>query len=76
MILPTKHVSTSRSLLGVAASVLRILRVPMTPTRAWEIARKTQAVGAYDRFVLALDLLYLMDAIEIRDGQLRRVVRS
>ena len=79
MILPTKHVRTDRALIGVGAELLTILRVPMTMSRLWNEVRsgRYSATGrapiGYQWFVLSLDLLFMIGAIELRRGLLQRV---
>lgn len=72
MILPTKHISPERSLLGVGAVILRNMRGEQTATRLWERVRSSPEVGTYERFVLALDLLYAINAVTFEDGLVRR----
>jgi len=72
MILPTKHISLRQSLLNVSAIALDGLRGESTVTQLWERLRVHPEVATFERFVLALDLLYLMDLIELKDGLLRR----
>ena len=72
MILPTKHVSLDKSLLGAGACVLSILTEPMTPTGIWEKAKHASEIGSYGRFLLALDFLYAIRAIEMADGLIDR----
>ncbi len=78
MILPTKRLSPSRSLMFVGADVLRNLNEAKTVSRLWtELrtngdARSTQPL-TFDWYVLALDFLFLCGAIELEDGQLVRV---
>jgi hypothetical protein len=78
MILPSKHLSQNRALLTVGAVLLRNLSSPVTVSALWEqvslSARdyKTAPPLRYDAFVLALDLLFLMGALELRDGLLVR----
>lgn len=74
MILPDKQVAASRSLLGAGASLLEALRTPQSLTSLWEAARVRPETYVYWRFVLALDLLYAIGAIEYRDGVVRRQV--
>lgn len=71
MILPTKHISPEASLLGVGALVLKALREPQTISDLWEEVGNVPGVGSFPRFVLALDLLYMMGAIDIEAGLLR-----
>lgn len=74
MILPTKHISFSHSLLGVGATLLKELSRPLSVTELWDKVRTFKGVGSYQRFILALDMLYLLGAIELQTGLLSRKV--
>ncbi|CAN5501479.1 hypothetical protein BH09SUM1_BH09SUM1_01110 [soil metagenome] len=75
MILPTKHISTAHSLLGVGALILTELKSPRTITSLWESLRTTDQVGTFDRFLLTLDMLFIIGAVELRGGLLARSMR-
>jgi hypothetical protein len=78
VILPTKHLPSDRALLTVGARVLSVLDEPRTVSALWDRIRlkrelrDKRAPMSYDWFVLALDLLFLMGAIDFRDGVVRR----
>jgi hypothetical protein len=72
MILPTKHISTRNSLLGIGATILVHLNSPRTVTSLWNSVSKAPEIGTFERFVLALDLLYMLGAVEIQEGLLHR----
>jgi hypothetical protein len=78
MILPTKHIRPDRALLAVGADVLGCLREPMTVSRLWDeirSARSDRTVLApinYDWFVLALDLLFIVKAIQFDRGLVQK----
>lgn len=78
MILPTKHIHPDRALLAIGGDILASLREPMTVSRLWDQARANRgdpgeaAPINYDWFVLALDLLFMIGAIEFDRGLLRR----
>jgi hypothetical protein len=72
MILPTKHISTRNSLLGIGATILVHLNHPRTVTSLWSSVSKIPEVSTFERFVLALDLLYMIGAVELEDGLLRK----
>lgn len=72
MILPTKHISFSHSLLGVGSVLLKELSHPQTVTALWDQVRLCKGVGSYYRFILALDMLYLFGAIELQAGLIKR----
>lgn len=81
MILPTKHIRGDRALIGVGGEILRVLSQPMTVSRLWDEIRETRAKFApsspiaYEWFVLALDLLFLMGAVDLDRGVLHRTSR-
>lgn len=78
MILPSKHLSQDRALLTVGATILLHLSHPITVSALWEkiprtvLDQKSSPPMRYDGFVLALDLLFLIGAIELREGLLVR----
>lgn len=79
MILPSKHLSQDRALLTVGARILQKLSQPKTVSALWEeLPRKSETTRnaalplGYDGFVLALDLLFLVGAVELREGLLSR----
>ena len=72
MILPTKHISTSRSLIGLGAVLLPELGADRTPTQLWERARGSGAFQNHKEFVLTLDLLHALGLVEMREGLLGR----
>jgi len=72
MIMPTKHIPTGQSLLGIGGVILGNLRADMTVTRLWDSCRRHPDVKTFHRFVLALDLLYALGSIELFEGQIRR----
>jgi hypothetical protein len=76
MILPSKHLSERRALLTVGSIILRLLDRPRTVSSVWEELRGTEGKAhrrlSYDWFVLALDLLFLVNAVALRDGLLTR----
>ena len=80
MILPTKRLSQDRSLLYVGAEILRLVDEPKTVSRLWQELRSARSAQSglasltYDWFVLALDLLFLMNAIKIERGRLEKAV--
>jgi hypothetical protein len=79
MILPTKHIRPERALLTIGAEVLGCLREPMTVSRVWDELRKRRGETSepsaitYDWFILALDLLFIVKAVDFDSGVLRKV---
>ena len=75
MILPTKHIPEDEALLGVGGAILRHLKGPMTVSSLWERARTEPNVGNFERFVLASTLLYVIGAIDMKDGLIKRIAQ-
>ena len=78
MILPNKILAPSRSLLGVGAVILRLLDEPKPISRLWPEFKKFSSAGqksspiSFGWFVLALDLLFMIGAIDMERGRLSR----
>lgn len=73
MILPTKHIKTRNSLMGLGALLLQLLKRPMPVSALWERVRNIPEIGSFERFILALDFLFLVDAIDYDGEMLRRL---
>lgn len=79
MILPTKHIRPDRALIGVGADLLACLREPLTVSRLWDEIRTARGASTkaapinYDWFVLSLDLLFMVGAVELDRGLVRKV---
>ena len=79
MILPSKHLSQDRALLTVGAKILGSLSQPKTVSALWQEFPRQYDAGRnlasplrYDGFVLALDLLFLIGAIDLHGGLITR----
>jgi hypothetical protein len=75
MILPSKHLPPQRALLTLGAKLLRQLDSPKTVSTLWEAARESSQIS-FDWFVLALDVLYAMEAIDIQEGLISKKASS
>jgi len=79
VILPTIHIRPERALLTVGADILACLNdKPMTVSKVWDQVRQERSELAdvapinYDCFVLALDLLFMLKAVTLENGLLRK----
>jgi len=73
MILPTKHIKLSNSLLTLGAVMLKKINNGQTVTLLWEKTKNMSEVKSFERFTLGLDLLCILDLVEFKDGLLVRV---
>lgn len=72
MILPDKYTRAPSSLIGVGAVLLQELKTPRTTSALWERVRGRENVANFPRMVAGLDLLFLLGAVEMVDGVIRR----
>ena len=82
MILPSKSISPERSLIALGSEILGLLRQsPLTISSVWtelHVSEKTirSTPTGFDWFVLALDMLYALDAIELQPSGVLTAVES
>lgn len=80
MILPTKKLPPENSLVYLGGEVLRLLDEPKTVSRVWQEFQESRVRNLglemsdvpFEWFVLALDLLKLLNAVDLRQGRLER----
>lgn len=78
MITPTRSIAPDRALLSVAAQILLQLEAPRTISQTWVRLRSWRSENGFGSpipfgwFVLALDVLYAMDALILVDDLLMR----
>lgn len=74
MILPTKYLPHDRALISVGGEILKHLEEPRTVSALWDSVREAQiyktadALVSFDWFVLALNLLFAISAVDYRNG--------
>jgi hypothetical protein len=79
MILPTKHLPADKALLTLGATLIEALTEPRSVSSLWDLIRRGRDETysarpiAYDWFVLALDLLFMIGAVHYERG---RIVRA
>ncbi len=71
-LLPDKHIPTSRSLVGIGALLIEHLESDSTVSGLWDLVKNEKEVGSFSNFVLSLDYLYAIGAIDYAQGRLHR----
>lgn len=74
-LLPNKHIPTNRSLVGIGALVLQHLEGPSSVSRLWELVKNDRGVASFGNFVLSLDYLFAIGAIDYESGLISRSLR-
>lgn len=72
MILPDKNIKLEYSLLNCGALVLESLEVPLTISTLWEKLKEQKVFVGYEKFILTIDFLYMINGIENENGLIRR----
>ena len=81
MILPSKNLPQEYALLTIGGRILQHIQEPMTISalrerlRTPEEGTDSRRAFHYDKFVLALDLLFMIGAVSLKDGCLTRSKR-
>lgn len=68
MILPTKSIKMQYSLLSCGAIILDKLDDSDTVSAIWEKVSTEDALINYDKFVITMDFLYMVGAIDYNNG--------
>ena len=72
-LLPNKHVPTERSLVGIGALLLNRFEKSITVSSLWDSVKEEPEIGAFCNYILALDFLYTIGAIDLQQGFLVKV---
>lgn len=75
-LLPDKHIPTGRSLVGVGALILDHLSTTSTVSALWDQVKDIPETSSFRTFILALDYLYAVGAIDYQRGYLAKSARS
>ena len=73
MILPNKFLEEKDSLLYVGALLLNKLDTPTSISKLWNKVKENKSVNNYERFIITLDMLYILNLIELKNEKIRRV---
>jgi hypothetical protein len=74
MIMPSKYIKEDEALLGVGATLLKHLNGKTTLSILWEDVKHAESVCTFERFILALDLLFLLGLVDIHRNEITRAV--
>ncbi len=75
MILPNKHLRENETLIGVGAVLMQKMPSSILISDLWELVKEVSNIGNFERFILGLDLLFLLDVIKIENNQIIRIAK-
>ena len=70
MILPDKYISEKQSLLHIGGVIISLLNTPLTISRLWDMAKEKKKINSFELFILALDMLFIINATSIRNNKI------
>ena len=73
MILPNKFLEEKDSLLYVGALLLDKLDISTSVSELWNQVKDNKSVNNYERFIITLDMLYILNLIELKNEKIRRI---
>ncbi len=76
MILPDKNIRLENSLFGMGAHILSELSGSDTVSSLWEKVKTGTPINSFEKFVLTLDFLFLLNLIKLQEGILIRVTHD
>lgn len=71
-LLPDKYVPVEETVIGLGAIALSELDTPVSVSTLWRKMMKHPEVATYERFILALDFLFAVNAIVLSGKLLAR----
>jgi hypothetical protein len=72
MILPDKNIKLEYSLLNCGALLLKELEIPLTISALWEKVKGKKEFVGYEKFILTVDFLYMINAVYNENGLVGR----
>lgn len=76
MIMPTKYVNLSNSLLGIGSMILVSLDKPCSINNLWINFNLDKRCITFEKFVYALDFLFVLGLVKIRDNTIECTVNK
>ncbi|MEI2358992.1 ABC-three component system middle component 6 [Priestia megaterium] len=76
MILPNKYITLNNSLLGIGSVILASLNKPSHVSFLWEKITSNKYRISFDKFILALDFLFVLGLINVTNNNIERVINE
>ncbi|WP_296806629.1 ABC-three component system middle component 6 [uncultured Methanobrevibacter sp.] len=73
MIMPNKYLKEEDTLLGSSAVIFNNLTDKQSLSELWDKVKQDDAVYNFERFILSLDMLYLLDVIDFNENNIIKV---
>ncbi|WP_298627706.1 ABC-three component system middle component 6 [uncultured Legionella sp.] len=72
--MPNKFLSEHDALIGVGSVFLDKLAVGKTLSTLWDETKDISNIGNFERFILGLDLLFILGLIEVKIDKIIKVI--
>jgi hypothetical protein len=73
MIMPNKYLREDEALIGFGSVVLKHLNIERSLSDLWVNVKNFESIGNFERFILVLDMLFLLGLIEFEKNKIKRV---
>ena len=73
MILSSKHVKLSNSMLNVGAVLLKQIDNTQTVTILWNDSKIKSKIMYFEKFILGLDFLFMLGLVDYNKGIIKKV---
>lgn len=76
MIMPSKYIQEKDALIGVSALITPYVDNGLMLSGLWEVLKKESIITNFERFILALDLLFILGVVNIEDNIIKRAAND
>ena len=71
--MPNKYLREEEALIGFGSIVLKYLRFERLLSELWDEIKNNESIVDFERFILVLDMLYILGLVEFKENKIRRV---
>jgi hypothetical protein len=71
--MPSKYIREDEALIGVGATLLQHIDKKINLSSLWDNVKHIESIGTFERFILTLDLLFLLGLIDVRKNEIVRI---
>jgi hypothetical protein len=76
MIMPSKYIQEKDALIGVSALITQYVNNNLSLSGLWETLKQESIITNFERFILALDLLFILGVVKIEDNIIKRATND
>jgi hypothetical protein len=76
MIMPNKYLTEEETLLGAGAILIENLSIKKSLSKLWDEIKDNDSVYNFERFVLTLDMLFILGVVDLDENNEIKLISS